>query len=234
MQVDDILATLHRAAQAPSLAGIYIKSVCIAATYRHSSDAVLTITWSMPDWSAAIEGTALPGTTADILSRPSDTAIALDRQAATVPELEEMLLSLAWQTGAWDFVRTEQPPLADPTDWRASRHGVANNFGINDYVIAGQPMVTGDAAPESARIAASTGYVIWRFVPLAFATPTARSRWGLKDKTLQPGCTRVGVTGSYRAPWHHHATPGYGNEHQYQLGRANHGNRSKSSIERNA
>lgn len=230
MQASYLTAVLQKAAQAPAFAGIYVHSVSLSAVSDWLRDPVLTIVWSMPDHSAAIESAALslPGVSATILSRPSDTSMLLHRAFASPAELEDVVMGSAWSLGAWDLCRCEQAPLAADEDWRSARHGLASSFGHNAYVIAGQPLVTGDRAPdEDCEIAAREGYIDWRFVPLALATPTARQRCGAKDKTLQADCTRPGEPGGYRGKWMHPTTPRTANEHQYRLGRGNHGNRSK-------
>ena len=233
MQTQTILAALRRAAQAPALAGIYIKSVSLCAVRQWQHDAVLSITWSMPDGGSSIDMPSLPGVTATALSRPSDTAILLARNLTTAPEIEDAVIGAAWALGAWDLCRIESPPLPPGSDWHEARYGVGVGFGRNPYTIMGQPMVMGDRAEDDVcATAARDGYITWRFVPLALATLIARQRWGAKDTTLQSDCTRVGEPGQYRGRWWHPQTPGHANEHQYQLGRGNHGNRSKSSRER--
>lgn len=222
-----IIATLRRAARAPAMAGIYIKSVSLSATKQWQYDAVMSITWSMPDKDAAIEGASLPGVIASVLSRPADTSILLPRAlASSGEEIEEAVIEAAWVLGAWDICRIERPPLPAGADWHEAKYGIPANFGRNMYTIMGQPLVIGEYAQDDViALAARDGYITWRFVPLAMATPIARQRWGTKDSTLQPDCTRLGAAGHYRGAWHHPATPGHESEHQYQLGRSNHGNR---------
>ncbi len=235
MQAKTILAALRRAAQAPALAGIYIKSVSICAVHEWQHDAVMTITWSLPDSSAAVEVPSLPGVTASVLSRPADTAILLPRELASPGEIEDAVMGAAWTLGAWDLCRIESPPLPAGADWNEAKYGVTVGFGRNPYTIMGQPLVTGEYAQDDVcALAARDGYITWRFVPLALATPTARRRWGGKDSTLQTDCTRLNAPGHYRGAWHHPATPGLANEHQYQLGQGNHGNRGRNAKERKA
>lgn len=224
-----INAILQKAAQAPALAGIYIKSVCICTVRDTLSDPVLTITWSMPDHSAAVDSAALslPGVSASIISRPSDTAIMLPRGLANPAEIEDAVMGAAWSLGAWDLCRIESAPLAHGSDWTEMRYGITSSFGHSPVVIAGQSLIVGHSAPDrDCEIAARDGYITWRFVPLALATPTARRRWAGKDKTLLADCTRLGEPGGYRGKWMHPTEPRTANEHQYQLGRSNHGNRS--------
>lgn len=237
MENTHIQFLLQKAAQAPALAGIYIKSVSICAVRDLACEPILTITWSMPDGSAAIDAPtlSLPGVEASVISRPSDTAIELARELASPGEIEDAIMGAAWSLGSWDLCRIEHAPRPPDADWREARHGITCSFGRNGYVICGQPLVTGDhAGDEVCEIAARDGYITWRFVPLALATKIARARWAGKDTTLQPDCIRIGSPGSYRGKWWHPTTPGTGNEHQYQLGRGNHSNRSKTSAERRA
>jgi hypothetical protein len=237
MQAAYITAVLQKAAQAPALAGIYIKSVCICAVRDLTCDPVLTITWSMPDRGAVVDSAALslPGVSASFTTRPSDTAMLLPRGLVSPAEIEDAVIGAAWSLGAWDLCRIESAPLADGSDWREARYGIKSSFGHSDYVVNGQSLVVGDGAPQSdCEIAARDGYITWRFVPLALATLVARRRWADKDKTLLADCTRSGAPGGYRGQWMHPTVPGTASEQQYQLGRSNHGNRSKKSADRRA
>lgn len=237
MQAHIISAVLQKAAQAPALAGIYIKSVSISAARELSHDPIITITWSMPDSSAYIESPShsMPGVSASIISRPSDTTMSLPREMASPADIEDVVIADAWALGAWDLCRIERAPLPAGADWLESRYGLVGDFGRSDISIAGHPLSVGTrATPEVCEIAARDGYVTWRFVPLSLATPTARRQWAGKDTTLQPDCTRMGEPGGYRGQWRHPADAGTAAEHQYRLGRGNHGNRSKSGQGRKA
>jgi hypothetical protein len=237
MQAANILAALQNAATAPALAGIYVKNVAISIARPVEHDAVLTIVWSMPDNSAAIQSPdmSMPGVQASVVSRPADTVMRLDRALASPAEIEDAVIACAWTVGAWDLARLESGPLPAGADWREPRYGLATSLGHNAYVINGRPLAAGYSAPvEACEVAAHTGLVTWRFVPLALATPTARQRWAPKDSTLLDDCTRDGEPHGYRGKWMHPTLPATGAEHQYQLGRGNHGNRSKASRERRA
>lgn len=237
MQANIISAVLQKAAQAPALAGIYIKSVSISAVRVLSHDPILTITWSMPDSSAYIDapGLSIPGASASIISRPSDTTMSLPREMASPADIEDVVIADAWALGAWDLCRIEGAPLPAGANWPESRYGLAGAFGRCDISIAGQPLSAGTrATAHVCEIAARDGYVTWRFVPLTLATPTARRRWAGKDTTLQQDCTRLGEPGGYRGQWRHPVEPHTAREQQYRLGRGNHGNRSKSGQGRKA
>lgn len=223
---------IQQAASAPALAGVGIKSIRIAATY--SLEAMLTITWSWPEVGEVSQPSGLPGVAMSVAARPADLTLALVLPGPTVHEAEQSVLDVAWQLGAWDVRRIEHAPLADPAQWREARHGLAGDFGINPVTIGGTPVQKGDRAPVAAAEAGSNGWVTWSFVPLAFATRTMRARWGGKDKTLEADCTRGGTLPPTRLADWHQPEPGYAHEHIYQLGRANHGNRSKAGRERRA
>ena len=235
MQAAHITAALQKAAQSPALAGIYVKSVSICAVRNIDSNPVMTITWSMPDHSAAVDAASLSsfGVSASMVTRPSDTVVLLPRGLTNPAEVEDAVMGAAWLLGAWDLIRIESAPLAHGADWRESRYGITSRFGRLDHAIAGQPLTAGTGAADiDCEIAARDGCITWRFVPLALATPTARQQWVGKDKTLAADCTRPGVPGWRLGQWMHPADPGTAHEHQYRLGRANHGNRSKKSAER--
>lgn len=236
MQISNLMAALQRAVAGPAMGGIYIKSVFLAATYIPDHDVCMTITWSMPDHTATVETTAtLPGLSATMISRPSDTTILLPREMVSPAEIEDCIMAVAWMLGAWDVVRNERAPLDCGEAWQEARYGITSSFGRNTYTIAGQPLAIGESAVESAmQEAARDGYVSWRFIPLALATPIARQRWGNKDRTLKPDCTRDGEPNIGRAPWRRPRDSHTAHEHIYQLGRGNHGNRSKAGAERRA
>lgn len=228
-----IAALIKQAARAPAMAGVFVKSVRIASTY--SCDAIITITWSWPEQGEREQPSGLPGVAMLIAARPSDETLALVLPGPTVHEAERSVLGCAWELGAWDVRRIEHAPLADPSQWAESRHGLASDFGINPTVIAGQPIQVGDRAPSAdVQAAAVDGWVSWSFVPLALSARTMRARWGDKDKTLGEDCSRSDPLPTTRLGDWYHPVPGHANEHIYQLGRSNHGNRSKSSKERKA
>lgn len=230
-----LLASLHRAAIAPALAGIYIKSVTVAATRDPHHDVWITITWSMPEVDIDFPTQGLPCVTATQTSRPSEIAARLPREMRAPSEIEDEILNVAWRLGAWDVVRCETAPLATGGDWREARHGISMNFGCNPYIIAGQAILTGEPAPdELCARAARDGYVHWRFKPLALAAPAMRRLWHQKDRTLDAACRRDGDPRDYRAAWRNPDEPHTAAEHVYQLGRSNHGNRGKTTKDRRA
>jgi len=228
-----ISAALQNAARAPAMAGVFVKSVRIAVTY--SCDAILTVTWSWPEHGERERPSTIPGVAALVASRPSDQTVALVLPGPTVHEVERSVLVSAWELGAWDVRRIEHAPLADPTQWAESRHGLAVDFGANHVAIAGQALQAGDRAEDAViQAAASDGWVSWSFVPLSLATRLMRERWGGKDKTLQADCSRVIPLPPLRLGEWRQPEPGRAHEHIYQLGRSNHGNRSKAAKERRA
>ena len=180
----------------------------------------------------------MPGVSASVYTNPADTCVALP-QPERLAYLEIEALECAWQLGAWDVRRMEHAPLANPDAWREPRYGVANDFGINPYTITvcgSDPTVLthGDHADDKLiKTAARHGWITWVFVPLALATPIMQQRWRDKDRTLSDAqaCTRTPrrITG---VGLHGPCEVGTAYDHIYELGRANHGNRSKKSRER--
>lgn len=228
-----IKSTILSAAKSPATAGIYIKSISVSATYSAAYPPVMTIVWSMPDTEIHHDGLSMPGVDASVRSRPSDTTILLYRELMSPAEMEDGILSAAWELGAWDLVRSEHAPRAPGDNWREARYGICSSFGRNDYIIAGQALSQGESAPEAAMAeAAKDGFVTWRFIPLSLAHPVTKKQWGPKDKTLSDGLTRAGNIGDYRESWKRPREPLTAADHIYQLGRGAHGNRSKKSKER--
>lgn len=229
------MLTLHKiedAARTARLASLYVKSVWIAALYT-TGDVIATVTWSNPvDYAEPTKVASLPGITQEVWSAPSDSTLSLGRGSAS--EIEAEILSAAWALGAWDVRRMEYAPLADPAEWSATRHGVGRNFGVGGYVIMGQPLAMGESSTEAAQRAARDGYVLWQFVPLALCSPIMQARWRDKDRTLDAAtCTRGA---RHIAPWSLYGKQeiGHAHDHIYELGRGNHGNRSKRDKSRRA
>lgn len=223
------LNKIETAAATARLAGHYVRSVWIAALYTRAH-VIASLHWSMPDhWSEPSKDQL--GIEKTYIGVPSDTTILIGEGSAV--EIEAEILSAAWALGAWDVRRCESAPLRDPAEWDQTRHGVAANFGFGGYIIAGTPTQQGDCADLwMIQQAAKEGYVLWHYVPLALGKPEMQRRWAKKDRTLvDETCTR-GARAITPQPLAGRQAPGFGHEQIYQLGRAPHGNRSKSSNER--
>lgn len=222
-----VVASLQDATKNCNLTGIYIKSVSIAATHNPDLDCLLCITWSMPLVEHPVD--AMPGIKTTVIARPEDTYIYLP-SGLYADQLEDIIIQSAWTLGAWDICRLESPPTAQ-SDF--SSNGIAHDFGQPSYTFGGAGVKNHAIHPTATmHYAAKNGRVSWRFIPLSLTSPEFKSRWKDKDKTLNSESCRDGYPGSYRAPWQLPITLGFGNEHIYQLGRSNHGNRSKKSNER--
>lgn len=230
-----LLSIIEERASGPRLAGIPIKTIWVASLYR-AAPIVLTITWGMPETPAGVEMDAPPGIEASVVSRPADTCILLPPRER-ICTIEAEILAAAWQLGAWDVRRCEQAPLANPSEYGASRHGIVSAFGGERMAIMGNPLQVGDAAPGEQLVeAAKSGYLLWQFVPLALGNCLLRSRWGDKDKTLRAdgSCRRDQKAIDQYRLFGPLRDPGTAHDHIYQMGRANHGNRAKQSGERRA
>lgn len=222
MILQAIKTAVEAAAKGPAMAGIYVKCINVSALYRHMQHAWVTIVWSMPDMSAAIPapGLSLPGVTATVVSAPTDTVMAVPVEQATPADIEEALLQLAWQWGAWDMCRLERSPLATGQSWQQVNTGLSVAFGRNPIAIMGHPLQAGDEAADwMLDEAAANGWVAWRFIPLALARPSLRGMWGTKDSTLREDCTREGSHRLHVAAFRRPKDPNTGAEMQYRLGR---------------
>jgi len=222
-----VVASLQDATKNSNLTGIYIKSISIAATHNPDLDCLLCITWSMPIADNPVDG--LPGIKTTVIARPDDTYIHLPN-GLYADQLEDIIIRSAWTLGAWDMCRLESPPIGSSD---LVSNGVAHDFGQPSYTFGGYGIQRHVIhATHTMQYAAKNGRVSWRFIPLSLTSPEFISRWADKDKTLNNASCRDGYPSSYRAPWQLPNTPGFGNEHIYQLGRSNHGNRLKNSSER--
>lgn len=222
------LSRIETAAAAARIAGLYVKSIRLAALYT-PAPVVAVIVWSMP---MMADAASLQGGTETALVRPSNTCVALGTGAAA--NIEPQVLSAAWTLGAWDVRRIESAPITDPAQWHEARHGLVSGFGVggHEVKIRGYPLTDGQGAEAAvAQAAARSGHVSWSFVPLALAHPVTRARWADKDSTIANDCTR-GARGIRAQPLAGRQVPGTGHEHIYRLGRGPHGNRNKAAKER--
>lgn len=227
-----LMDPLSRAHSPAALSGINISSVSLAATYSDQYAAILKITYTFPA-GAAVDSEPMLGVNQSAYSRPADTITNIIRVGMAPSDIEDAVLTTAWRLGAWDVRRIEKAPLADPSKMMEPRYGLSSDFGINPYIINDQPMAIGLGADiDTIREAAIDGYVTWHFVPLHFASQIAHKRWGGKDKTLNLNLTREGEPKIGRQTWARPREPLTAHEHIYQLGRHNHGNRSKKNLAR--
>lgn len=229
MYINDLI---RRAARPAALAGIYIKNVSISATYNDQHKAVITLVWTFPV-NASLDSEPLPGIAQSIYSRPSDTVISMDRKGMAPSDIESDVLSAAWTLGAWDVRRLEKAPLEDPSKRKQMGCGITHSFGDDTYMVNRQIFSSGYKADEKTIFeAAKDGYITWSFVPLCLANEIAKAKFGEKDKTLKPDLTRDGEPQIKPGEWARPREPLTACEHIYQLGRSNHGNRSKQNKQR--
>ena len=212
-----VVASLMDAAKNRNLTGIYIKSVRIAATHNPKLDQVLCITWSMPLLCHPVD--SITGVKTSVIARPEDTYIYLPT-GYLVDDLEDIIINAAWTLGAWDMCRMESPPINSDNFIIT---GIANDFG--------QPAYSFGEINIKEKI---NGRVSWLFIPLYLASPELKNKFASKDNTLNKNLMRDGLCGRFRAAWMQPKKFGFGNEHIYQLGRQNHGNRSKNNTDRRA
>ncbi|MBL8526900.1 MAG: hypothetical protein JNL68_04385, partial [Burkholderiales bacterium] len=114
------------------------------------------------------------------------------------------------------------------------RHGVSVDFGVNPYIIAGQPLSVGQEADgDVIERAARAGYLTWTFVPMALACALMRRQWAHKDRTIDPAtCRRDARKLDPQRLYGPMRVPGTAHDHIYQFGRGAHGNRSRAGRER--
>lgn len=204
------------------MAGIYIKSIRLAATYDINHDPVLTIKWSMPDnyFEAPESAEKLKGVDVTVTARPSDTSILLPRQLMTCAELEDEIISAAWALGAFDMVRTERSPLYADDDPFDVKFGLASDFGWCGYTIAGQDLVMGDKSGKNAVIeAANDGYVTWLFFPMSLMSPYTKKIHNGKDNTLDNHYCRAGKSDIRMQKWYRPRDYATGHQHIYEFGK---------------
>ena len=113
------------------------------------------------------------------------SCLQINRRWRSPQELENDVMEVAWELGAWDLVRTEQRPYLRP--------GAPTQEAIECGMAFGQahPYADAELAPvsevadaeELLDIAGQRGYFLWRF------RPVRGGLWGevSEDATLEPG-----------------------------------------------
>ena len=210
-------AAIEAAARPYAMAGIYPYAVWPASLYRPMSHIWCTITWTMPHATIEAPQYALPGVRAEICEAPPDTVLAIPVGSVSPAEIEEAVLHVAWETGAWEARRIESGPR--PIGWRGSHWGPSafQAAGVSHF---GRLDAEGvEAADWMREQSARDGYLEWLFVPVAMNHSSLyRQRHLQKDASLRADCTRQPRAGTRMFDF---VRPrgDIGAEHIYQFGR---------------
>ena len=176
MQLLDRIETQIIANRLP-LVGITVGAVPYANT-----PVVLTL-----HWHGFVEARLADVTDANVVAYqpvPS-SALQLNERWDRLDELENHVLDVAWELGAWDLARVEAPPFIRPGSCEQESLECMNAFGSPPITIDGQSPVVAEVpdAQDLIEAAGRAGYLQWTFRPV---------RGGLwaevsEDLTLQEG-----------------------------------------------
>jgi len=141
------------------------------------------------------------------------SALQLNERWDRFDELENAVLDVAWELGAWDLSRHEAPPFIRPGAECQESLECMGAFGVLPITLDGQPPVIAEVPDSEDLIEAAgrTGYVQWIFRPVHGGV------WAeiAEDLTLQPGGYRNPPCPYLSAP----TRPGKARRVVYQFGR---------------
>jgi hypothetical protein len=153
-----------------------LSGIGLAAIIDGQADcpAVARITWS-----------AVPAEVAEISAawlQPEPaiwTLPGLDAEAA-----DAAFLTVAWQLGAWDVLRTERAPLPPEADPMAPMHGITAALGAAYMLTGEQPVESAVDVRRWAHAAARHGWITWYAKPMHLAPPVRVNAWQMRDRSL--------------------------------------------------
>ena len=156
--------------------------VTVAAVPYANTPVVLTL-----HWHGFVEVRLAEVTDANVVAYqpvPS-SALQLNERWDGIEELENAVLDVAWQLGAWDLARTEAVPFMRAGASAQESVECLGAFGSSPVSIDGQLPIVAEVpdAAELIEAAARAGYVSWLFRPVRGGV------WAdtAEDETLEEG-----------------------------------------------
>lgn len=170
--------------------GLPLVGITLAAVPCPDTPVILTLHWHgfIKEKLADVEGaqpvsfTPIPSSALQVNDRWDDLA-----------KVDQATLDAAWQMGAWDVSRAEQPACTRPGARATEPMECLQAFGaysFGAYGVNGQQLVVSDTpdSDELIHLAARRGYLMWMFRPVSGGI------WGevSEDATLTPEGRRAG------------------------------------------
>ena len=156
--------------------------ITLAAVPYANTPVVLTL-----HWHGFVETRLREVTDANVVAYqpvPS-SALQVNDRWDRLDELENEILDVAWELGAWDLARTEALPFVRPGACEQESLECMGAFGSPPIAIDGQPPVVAEVPDAGELIAAAgrSGYMQWLFRPVRGGV------WGevAEDLTLEEG-----------------------------------------------
>jgi len=185
--------------------------VTVAAVPLANTPVVLTL-----HWHGFVETRLADVTDANVVTFQAvpSSALQINERWDRFDQLENAVLDVAWELGAWDLARTEAPPFVRPGADELESWECKGAFGAPPIALEGQPAVVAEVpdAEDLIEAAARSGYVRWLFLPVRGGL------WGetVEDLTLQEGGYRNPPCPYMSAP----TRPGQNRRVVYQFGRS--------------
>ena len=185
--------------------------ISVAAVPYANTPFVMTL-----HWHGFIETRLADVTDANVVAYQAvpSSALQVNERWDRFEELENAVLDVAWELGAWKLERMEAPPFIRPGATAAESARCMGAFGTPPVLIDGQPPVVAEC-PDSGELieaASRSGYYEWMFHPVRgglWSDPT-------EDYTLQSGGYRNPPCPYLSMP----TEPGRRRRVVYQLGRS--------------
>jgi hypothetical protein len=139
--------------------------ITVAAVPYANTPVVLTL-----HWHGFVELRLADVTDANVVAYqpvPS-SALQLNERWDRLDDLENSLLDVAWELGAWDLARVEALPFIRPGACEQESVECMGAFGAHPLAIDGQPPVVAEVpdADDLIEAAGRSGYLQWMFRPV--------------------------------------------------------------------
>jgi hypothetical protein len=139
--------------------------ITVAAVPYANTPVVLTL-----HWHGFVETRLAEVTDANVVAfQPvPSSALQINDRWDRFDELENEVLDVAWELGAWDLSRTEALPFVRPGSTQQESVECRGAFGALPLAIDGQPPIVAEVpdADELIEAASRSGYVNWLFRPV--------------------------------------------------------------------
>jgi hypothetical protein len=156
--------------------------ITVAAVPYANTPVVLTL-----HWHGFVELRLAEVTDANVVAYQAvpSSALQLNERWDRFDELENSVLDVAWELGAWDLARVEALPFIRPGACEQESLECMGAFGSMPVTIDGQPPVVAEVpdAEDLIEAASRSGYLQWTFRPVRGGV------WAevAEDLTLQEG-----------------------------------------------
>jgi hypothetical protein len=142
-----------------------LMGITVAAVPYANTPVVLTL-----HWHGFVETRLAEVTDANVVAfQPvPSSALQINDRWDRFDQLENEVLDVAWELGAWDLSRTEALPFVRPGSNEQESLECMGAFGAAPLAIDGQPPVVAEVpdADELIEAASRSGYVNWLFRPV--------------------------------------------------------------------